>query len=398
MCRKRLTRRIVISIFKSASQKSSALSTHVVKNAVPRLQSRRTKKATSFLIYCSILVLIIVVASAGYNPTASTTQSGGVGAAQNDVDIEKPSVDQLAVASLTARTAQVADLAVASDASNAAITLNVKSELAQQNDTVITKPQTFQATNSDAVVVYKAVAGDTATSIAARHGVTAQTVQWANNLTSDAVAVGADIIVPTVDGVVHVVQAGETVDSLAAKYQSSKDRTVSINSLEISGASAGQRIVLPGGVLPENERPGYVAPRAAIASTASTSASTAVARNNPLYTEQAGNRYSYGTCTWYVYNRRAQVGNPIGSFWGNASSWSYAASSAGRAVTRGNPAVGDIMQNGGGAGHVAFVEEVHADGSIKVSEMNYYSNGGGWNKISYRSLDAGAVMSYSFIK
>lgn len=348
-------------------------------------------------MYSSILLLVAFIASVGYKPASTTASSEGLRSSETTADIAKPSVDQIAAAGLVAKTAEVADLAVASEASNAAITMTIKAELAQQDESVITKPQTFEPSDSNAIVTYKIVAGDTVPSVAARYGITDQTLRWANNLTGDTLAVGADMIIPTIDGVAYVTKDGDTVEALAQKYQSDAARIVSRNNLELSGLTAGQRIVLPGGVLPENERPGYVAPRRAVTS-ATTVSTAAVVQGNPLYTTQAGNKYSYGYCTWYAYNRRAQIGRPIGSFWGNASSWAYAAAAAGYGVTRGNPGVGDVMQNGGGAGHVAVVEELHADGSIVVSEMNYYGNGGGWNRISYRSLDAGAASAYNFIK
>lgn len=346
------------------------------------------------LVYAGVLLVIAMIASSGYKPADIMSVQAS---AARDVtgDITKPSVDQLAVAGLAAQTAAVASLAVAPAASEAAITLNIKSELAQQDESVITKPQTFEPTSSSAIVTYTSVVGDTATSIAAKYGVSPQTIKWANNLTSDIVVPGAEVIVPTVDGVVYVTKDGDTLDAIASKYQADKARIVSKNDLELTGLVPGQRIVVPGGVLPDNERPGYVAPRRY----AATATYAAVAVSNPMYTAQAGNRYTYGTCTWYAYNRRMQIGRPIGSFWGNASSWAYAAEAAGFTVTRGNPGVGDIMQTTDGpAGHVAIVEEVHADGSIVVSEMNYYGYGGGWNRIDYRPLDAGSVPYYKFIK
>jgi len=41
-------------------------------------------------------------------------------------------------------------------------------------------------------------------------------------------------------------------------------------------------------------------------------------------------------------------------------------------------------------GHVAYVEQVYADGSWLVSEMNYAGvNGGGWGRVSYRHVIPG---------
>ena len=345
------------------------------------------------MVYSSILVLIVSVASVSYHPSATSTSgaSSNAGALQPDFEISKPSVDQLAVAKLAAQTAEVAGLSVASEVSSMSITLDVNNEISQLDEAVITKPQVFEPTSSNAIITYRTAAGDTAQVVAARYGITPQTLKWANNMTTDALAPDVDILVPTVDGVVYTTKTGDTVQTLAEKYKSDVERIVSKNDLELSGIVIGQRIVLPGGVLPTTEQPGYTAPRVITSTTVTTS------RINPAYTAQVGNRYSYGYCTWYAYNRRAQLGRPIGSLWGNASSWAYAAASAGFVVNH-FPEVGDVMQNGGGLGHVAVVESKNGDGSIVVSEMNYYGNGGGWGRISYRTLDAGAAAAYNFIK
>ncbi|UEX90536.1 CHAP domain-containing protein [Staphylococcus ratti] len=105
----------------------------------------------------------------------------------------------------------------------------------------------------------------------------------------------------------------------------------------------------------------------------------------------AGNLYTAGQCTWYVYDK---VGGSIGSTWGNANSWASAAAAAGFTVDH-TPEKGAIMQSSEGPmGHVAYVESVNEDGSITVSEMNY--DGGPFN-ISERTISASEVGSYSFI-
>ena len=57
------------------------------------------------------------------------------------------------------------------------------------------------------------------------------------------------------------------------------------------------------------------------------------------------------------------------------------------------PEPGAIMQNGGGYGHVAFVESVDGAGNVTVREMNY----AGFNVISSRTISAGQAANYSFI-
>ncbi|MEK4102199.1 CHAP domain-containing protein [Staphylococcus sp. FSL K6-0124] len=103
------------------------------------------------------------------------------------------------------------------------------------------------------------------------------------------------------------------------------------------------------------------------------------------------NAYTAGQCTYYVYDK---VGGKIGSNWGNASNWANAAAQDGYNVSN-SPKQGAIMQTSQGAfGHVAYVENVNSDGSIKVSEMNY--NGGPGN-VSTRTISASQAGSYNYI-
>ena len=57
------------------------------------------------------------------------------------------------------------------------------------------------------------------------------------------------------------------------------------------------------------------------------------------------------------------------------------------------PKAGAVMQTSQGAyGHVAYVESVNDDGSVKVSEMNY---NGGPGVVSSRTISAGQAGSYN---
>lgn len=78
----------------------------------------------------------------------------------------------------------------------------------------------------------------------------------------------------------------------------------------------------------------------------------------------SSNMYSWGSCVWFVAQKRA-VGN-----WGNANQWLANARAAGWAT--GNvPRVGAIAWTGKGyAGHVAIVEAVNGS-QVTVSDMNY---------------------------
>lgn len=165
----------------------------------------------------------------------------------------------------------------------------------------------------------------------------------------------------------------------------------------------------------------YEAPAPAAASTASTSTASsststpAPAAQTSSYTYTAGGGFPavdpsfraslnggyFGQCTYYVFNRMAQVGTPIGhSMMGNAAEWPSYARSYGYSVSN-SPSAGSaiVFQQGlAGAdptyGHVAFVEAVNADGSLYISEMNVR----GLNVISYRTISASVAAQATYIR
>ncbi|WP_256083925.1 CHAP domain-containing protein, partial [Staphylococcus aureus] len=100
------------------------------------------------------------------------------------------------------------------------------------------------------------------------------------------------------------------------------------------------------------------------------------------------NLYTSGQCTYYVFDR---VGGKIGSTWGNDSNWASAAASSGYTVNN-TPKAGAIMQTPQGYyGHVASVEGVNSNGSVRVSEMNY---GHGAGVVTSRTISAKKAGSY----
>lgn len=123
----------------------------------------------------------------------------------------------------------------------------------------------------------------------------------------------------------------------------------------------------------------------------------ALAKDNSLTlytgTDKNLNLYDYGYCTWWTSKRRAEVGSPIPQNWGDAHSWDTGALFSRYRVDH-TPTKYAIMQTDAGAlGHVAFVEEVGADGSWKISEMNVK----GWDILSGRTFKAAEAKNYNFI-
>lgn len=349
----------------------------------------RSKKLNIALLSSHVAVVFVIIGVIGFNYRAPVEASPSQQARSFGVLDEAaiPSVDQIVAADIATTVAQVAKLPVESNVESLSISLAGKTELAQTETDYVSKPQIVQPESGrPPITKYKTVQGDSVQSVAAKFGLSEDTVRWANNLTSDALQVDKELTIAGTTGVVYTVKNGDSVDQLGSKYQTDKDRIVTYNDLELSGLVVGRQIVLPGGVLPENERPGYVAPRAGNRNV------VYVAVKSTVY---AGNKYAFGYCTWHAYNRRVELGRPIGSNWGNAATWATYARAAGFRVDK-TPQPGAVFQTAAGwfgAGHVGIVERVNEDGSFVTSEMNY----GGWNRITSRTISAAEAGQYNYI-
>jgi len=296
--------------------------------------------------------------------------------------------------------ASAAELAVAGNVAELAIATQVQSEYISQDDgSSITKPTIVELSSATRnISTYTVDSGDTVASVANNFGLSAETIRWANDLTSsDNLTEGTVLDILPRNGIVYTVKDGDTLEKIADKYKGNSALITTYNDLEISGLSAGLKIVIPDGELPTNERPGYVAP---VATTNSfITGYSSGAGNGSVWrirygTPNNGN-YAWGNCTAYAFDRRAALGRPIGASWGNAGSWAWNAQNAGYAVNR-TPAAGAVIQDWG---HVAIVERVLPNGDLELSEMNYYAFGasGANNVVSGRILPAAYAGQYYYI-
>ncbi len=363
----------------------------IIRNHFTSLRSKK-RKLQSFAIYGGIFLLTIsflVYGNSGSNVSAersktlASSEATSVSSVSKSAKSKTASVDELTAANAVTNLAETAELPSAGDLRESETSLTIKKNLSQNDAEVITKPDIVKPDTSAArgISSYVTKEGDTMESIAKKFKISSQTLRWANNTTSDAVEPNKTLVVPLVDGVVYTIKDGDTAQSLAEKYKTSAERVVLYNDID-DGAklSTGSRIVLPGGELPENERPGYVASR---------SRSTTTNASRSWLTASVGNRYAAGNCTWYAYERRMQLGRPIGSFWGNANTWVASARAAGFVVNK-TPAPGAIFQTTAGYyGHVGIVERVE-NGVVHVSDMNY----AGYGIITHRELNGAGGYLY----
>lgn len=327
--------------------------------------------------------LLLVVAVIGF--IISTRNSRSVSGAsvlnltQSD-EVADP-LDELSGADIAVNVAELVRMDQATAVRNNADTVNIQLDVVPNDTQVVAKPQIVQTALKSIkdLKEYVAVEGDTVEKIATKFGVSVETVRWSNDLSGNNVAVNTKVKVPPVNGLLYKVRSGDTAKKIAEKYSADEAAIIAFNDAEINGFSQGQEIVIPDGKVPApvlRSIPSYSGFRFG---------------NAAIY---GYNGYDYGYCTWYAANRRAELGKPVPANLGNASTWKVLAQRAGIPVGN-TPAAGAVIWTPPRDyyGHVAIVEEVRADGSVLVSEMNTV----GWGVKSSKTLTAEQAANYSYI-
>ncbi|MBL7036680.1 M23 family metallopeptidase [Candidatus Microgenomates bacterium] len=107
----------------------------------------------------------------------------------------------------------------------------------------------------DKIIEYDVVEGDTVASISNKFGVSEDTVRWQNGLTKDKIKIGQTLEILPVAGIAHKVAKGDTVYSIAKKYDTESQGIVdfpfnSFSNDETFALAIGQTVVVPDGIKP----------------------------------------------------------------------------------------------------------------------------------------------------
>lgn len=329
--------------------------------AINRLFGRSKKRsariaifAINIIIFAAVGILVASSSSADQQPKLSS-----VGAPGNDKITANP-LDEISSADIAVNVARQANLEESTAVTNTADSENASLAVASSDDSVVSKPQVISdglKSNKD-IIHYTVKRGDDVPSVAEEFGITSETIKLSNNLDSDTLTVGMDLLISPVDGLVYRVQPGDTPQSLANKYRASADRIIAFNDAELTGnLKPGTLIVIPDGNQPREQH--YVFP----------------VSSGPTFSFGGGSGYAFGWCTYYA---AARSGAPGG--WGNAATWAYYAALDGWTVSH-IPRKGAIAQTT--ANHVGIVEDVrivNGQYQIKYSDMNGLA---GFDRVGY---------------
>lgn len=363
---------------------------------IPSLKKRNKRRLirTSLVVGNVCLLVVVSIFVLSHRSASQTVRRNSSGTAVQTVNsvIQNP-LDQLSSAEIAAQAAQLAGLPETIAVRNQADSENAQLAVIPSDTTIVAKPQivsTAQRSKKNILKV-KITNAQPIAEIAARYGVTSDSIKWSNGLSGDTAQAGVDLVIPPANGIVVQVKAGDTIDSLVSKYRAERNLFVTVNDAESGTLVAGEYVWLPNGQQP------------VVVSSYSRYSGFSWGGYSAVY---SGNGYDYGWCTWWAAKRRADVGRPLPSNLGNAYTWKSLAARSGLPVS-GTPVAGAVAyyESIGGLGHVGFVETVNSDGSAWISDMNYFgvsqiggsTPAGGWGRASYHLVPAGGMGAYSFI-
>ncbi|MEK7550439.1 MAG: peptidoglycan DD-metalloendopeptidase family protein [Patescibacteria group bacterium] len=107
----------------------------------------------------------------------------------------------------------------------------------------------------DKIYIYTVQEGDNIKSIAQKFGVDEDTVRWRNNLVGDRIKIGQTLEILPVTGIAHKVLKGDTVYSIAKRYDTEPQAVVdfpfnTFSNDETFELAIGQIVIVPDGVKP----------------------------------------------------------------------------------------------------------------------------------------------------
>lgn len=384
-----------IRITNRASENKDGARKHKLFGKLSKTKRKRfSTRITRYSILGANLVIIgiatILITSS--SPSQATIHSA---TSQDKAAVSAAPIDQLSSADIAVHVARIAALPEATAVTNQADSEATQLAVTASESKMVVKPQVVATSLKSAkdIITYTSLPGDTLSSLAAKYGITTDSIRWSNGLSSEVIPAGRQLSIPPVNGVVYVVGANDSVESLAQRYGSDKAQILADNDAEQSGIKAGQKVFIRGGIQP--------VVRASRAASASRYVDSFVGGR----ASYGYNGYDYGWCTWYVANKRLANGSAMPTNLGNAATWYTRASAYGLSTGR-SPKVGAAVVTGTrGAGHVAFVERINEDGSIWVSEMNSSgqvsidnpARAGGWGRVDYKLLSAGQANGFGYV-
>lgn len=145
------------------------------------------------------------------------------------------------------------------------------------------------------IIEYEVKSGETLSQIAQKFKIDVDTIKWANDLTSDTVKPGQKIKILPVSGVAHTVKSGDSLDSVAKKYDTEQQGILDFPFNDIPDdfkLKVGQLLIVPEGRPPETKTPAKAKPQPQYLANDPAGGKT---NNGPSFSAPGGGSFSWPT-------------------------------------------------------------------------------------------------------
>lgn len=111
---------------------------------------------------------------------------------------------------------------------------------------------TVESESNKEIIEYIVETGDTLWLIADKFNISLETVLWANNLNKNSpIQPGKKLIILPVSGLLHHIQKGDTIGTLAQRYKAKEEEIIGFNDLSFDGdIFIGDILLVPNGQMP----------------------------------------------------------------------------------------------------------------------------------------------------
>lgn len=157
------------------------------------------------------------------------------------------------------------------------------------------------------IIKHTVLEGETLSVISEKYNISVTTILLANDLNNSKIYPGQELLILPINGILHMVDKGESIDALAKNYSAKKDEIISYNKLSSDGSIyIGDIIVIPNGVMPRQ-----IAPTIATTQTnTSVSNSYFIIPTKGIITQRS--HYAY-TSAGVAYYTAVDIANSIGT-------------------------------------------------------------------------------------
>ncbi len=159
------------------------------------------------------------------------------------------------------------------------------------------------------ISVYTVQEGDSLSEIAEEHGVSMNTILWANDIRdASTIRIGGELIILPVSGVRHMVKSGDNLSSIAKKYGSDAEDIALYNGMEVGDMlKIGIEVIIPDGAFPSSTGTKKASSSAKTSSGSTKSSSSSGTFGNPL----PGAPITQATHGYNAVDLDGETGDPI---------------------------------------------------------------------------------------